>query len=90
MDFGQGQVMEFAKKMTKVSSDLISFLTKLPSKGQEIHVTNYRKQIPVLIFLYLLCYVIALLILHLCKCSYLLKLELFQRGDSMFTRNFAR
>jgi len=52
MDFEQGEVMEFAKKMTGFTSDLVSFLTKLPSKRhEEILVTHYRVQIPVLVFL---------------------------------------
>ena len=44
--------LAFAEKMSGFPSDLISFSTKLPSKRHEtIRVTNYRVQIPVLVFL---------------------------------------
>ena len=90
MDFEQGEVMEFAKKMTGFPSGLVSFLTELPLKGhKEIRVTNYRVQIPVLVFLYLLRNVFAMVILRLRKRYYLLELELFHRGAPMFIRNFA-
>jgi len=35
MDFGQVQVMAFAKKMMEFPSDLMSFSTKLPSERHE-------------------------------------------------------
>ena len=48
MEFGQVQVMAisraFAKKMMGFPSDLVSFLTKLPSKGhEEIRVTFFTE-----------------------------------------------